>query len=73
MAEIQTVKIKIAFTVDDVVQDRNRQHSVTSGDIRKLMEGAQTFLIAMVQKSLERSPLYSTLLKSANLFDPDKS
>ena len=56
-----------------MVQDRNRQHSVTSGDLRKLMEGAQTFLIAMVQKSLERSPLYSTLLKSANLFDPDKS
>ena len=47
-----------------------KQKDVNLTDIKVFKKAAQKFLVAMVEKLLERTPLASSLLQSASIFDP---
>ena len=67
---IKPGEMGIGFAVDCEVKKLKQKDVVNLTDIKVFKKAAQKFLVAMAEKLLERTPLASSLLQSAIVFDP---
>ena len=67
---IKPGEMGIGFAVDCEVKKLKQKDVVNLTDIKVFKKAAQKFLVAMVEKLLERTPLVPSLLQSASVFDP---
>ena len=62
--------MSIGFAVDCEVKKLQQKDAVSLTDIKVFKKAARKFIVAMAEKLLERTPLASSLLQSAIVFDP---
>jgi len=62
-------KMSIGFAAEQVIQNLKRSDIVRNSQIKEFYCGAKRFIIEMLSKLFERSPLGSPLLKAASIFD----
>ena len=62
----------VGFVVDEDTSNFKKNHPTNANEkISKFRSEAKCFIVVMVSRLLERSPLGSALLKSASVLDPD--
>lgn len=62
-------KMSIGFAAEQVIQNLRRSGMVGNSQIKEFYCGVKRFIIEMLSKLFERSPLCSPLLKAASIFD----
>ena len=68
---ISARKVDLGFAIDENISNFKKNHPINVDEkISKFRNEAKCFIVAMVSKLFERSPLGSALLKSARVFDP---
>ena len=67
---IKPGEMGIGFAVDCKVKKLKQKDVVSLTDIKVFKKVAQKFLVAMMEKLREKTPLASSLLQSAIVFDP---
>ena len=69
---ISAWKLDLGFGIDEDISNFEKDHPTNADqNISKFKSEAKCFIVAMISKLLEKSPLGSALLKSASVFDPD--
>ena len=63
-------KINMGFAVEDIIKRLKQQDKVSLSQLKAFKEGAQQFVISMLEKLFEKSALASVVLRSASVFDP---
>ena len=67
---ISVGKINMGFAVEDIIRRLKQQDKVSLSQLKAFKEGAQQFVISMLEKLFEKSALVSVVLRSASVFDP---
>ena len=62
-------KINMGFAVEDIKRLK-QQDKVSLSQLKAFKEGAQQFVISMLEKLFEKSALASVVLRSASVFGP---
>ena len=69
---ISARKLDLGFAIDDDINNFKKNHPTNADEkISKFRSEVKCFIVAVVSKLFERSPLESPLLKSACVLDPD--
>ena len=69
---ISARKVDLGFAIDENISNFKKNHPINVDEkISKFTNEVKCFIVAMVSKLFERSPLGSALLKSARVLDPD--
>ena len=69
---ISARKLDLGFAVNEYISSFKKNHPTNADErISKLRSEVKCFVVAMVSKLFEGSPLGSALLKSASVLDPD--
>ena len=63
-------KINMGFAVEDIIKRLEQQDKVSLSQLKAFKEGAQQFVISMLDKLFEKSALASIVLCSTSMFDP---
>ena len=63
-------KMNLGFAVEHTIKSLKRLDAVSNLQVNEFKKSAQIFIISMLTKLFERSPMTSILLKSASIFDP---
>ena len=58
------------FAVPNIIAKLRRNDTVTLAEVKEFKVGTQKFIIGMIIKLFERSPLGSIFLRYASIFDP---
>ena len=67
---VPLVKMNLGFAVEHAIKRLKRLDAVSNLQVNEFKKSAQIFIISMLTKLFERSPMTSILLKSASIFDP---
>ena len=62
--------INLGFAVPNIIAKLRRNATVTLAELKEFKGGTQKFIIGMMVKLFERSPLDSIFLRYASIFDP---
>ena len=62
--------INLGFAVPNIIAKLRRNDTVTLAEVKEFKVGTQKFIIGMIIKLFERSPLGSIFLRYASIFDP---
>ena len=69
---ISTLKLELGFAIDGDISNFKKNHPTNADEkISEFKSEVKCFIVAMVSKLLERSPLGSALLNSASVLDCD--
>ena len=69
---ISAGKVDLGLVVDEYISNFKRNHQINADKkILKFRSEVNCFIVSMLSKLFERSPLGSALLKSASVLDPD--
>ena len=63
-------KMHLGFAVEHTMKSLKRLDAVSNLQFSEFKKSAQIFIISMLTKLFERSPMTCILLKSASIFDP---
>ena len=61
--------INLGFAVSNIIVKLRRNDTLTLAEVKEFKIGTQKFIIGMIRKLLERSPLGSNFLRYASIFD----
>ena len=61
--------INLGFAVPNVIAKLRRNDTLTLAEVKEFKVGTQKFIIGMIRKLFERSPLGSNFLRYASIFD----
>ena len=68
---IPAEKLKLGLAVENEINCLKKRDLVTSREKNKFLSEVQDFLVAMINKLFEKSPVCSIFLKAASVLDPD--
>ena len=63
-------KMNLGFAVEHTIKSLKRLDAVSNLQVNEFKKSAQIFIVSMLTKLFERSPMTSILLTSASIFDP---
>ena len=61
--------INLGFAVPNIIAKLRRNDTLTLAEVKEFKVGTQKFIIGMIRKLFERSPLGSNFLRYASIFD----
>ena len=67
---IKLYQITIGFAAETSLRELKRQDNIENREVKKLLIDCRSFLISMIQKIFQRSPLKSSVIKNVRVFDP---
>jgi len=68
---IPVKNLQLGLAVEEVLSDIRKKDHVNSKQVKEFLASARTFLVSMLGKLFERSPICSTFLKAASVLDPN--
>ena len=63
--------IVLGFSTETALAKLTRQDKVSDSQVLKFREECLTFLVEMVSKLFERTPIASTIIRNGRIFDPN--
>ena len=64
-------KVNAGFAVTEQLNLLKRKDLVTSSEVKQFLNSAKQFVISMVEKLAEKSPLNFALVRASSIFDPN--
>lgn len=63
-------EIELGFGVKNIIKDLKRKDTITNKEVAEFKIEAQRFIISVLQKLFERSPIKSDFVRFCSIFDP---